>query len=42
MCQEEDIDIYKSCQDEYTIIDDRLRFSFKDGFILLLLIIDKC
>lgn len=35
VCQEEDIDIYKSCQDEYTIIDDRLRFSFKDGFILL-------
>jgi hypothetical protein len=35
VCQEEDIDIYKSCQDEYTIIDDILRFSFKDGFILL-------
>lgn len=35
VCQEEDVDIYKSCQDEYTIVDDRLRLSFKDGFILL-------
>jgi hypothetical protein len=35
VCQEEDIDIYKSCQDEYTVVDDKLRFSFKEGFILL-------
>ena len=35
VCQDEDIDIYRNCSDEYTVVDDRLRLSFKDGFILL-------
>lgn len=36
VCKENDIDsIYHSCQDEYTIVQDKLRFSFKEGFIAL-------
>lgn len=27
--------LYQSCQDEYTIVQDQLRFSFKEGFIAL-------
>jgi len=27
--------LYSSCQDEYTIVQDQLRFSFKEGFIAL-------
>lgn len=27
--------LYDSCQDEYTIVQDQLRFSFKEGFVAL-------
>ncbi len=27
--------LYSSCQDEYTIVQDQLRFSFKEGFVAL-------
>lgn len=35
VCREEDMSIYSSCRDEYTVVQDNLRFSFKEGFIAL-------
>lgn len=36
VCKEEGMEnLYSSCQDEYTIVQDQLRFSFKEGFIAL-------
>lgn len=36
VCEEEDFNnLYQSTQDEYTIIGDRLRFSFKEGSIAI-------
>lgn len=32
---EENMNIYKSCTDEYTILNDKIRTSFKEGLILL-------
>ena len=31
----ENHDIYKSCEDEYTIVQNKIRTSFKEGFVLL-------
>lgn len=31
----EDSEIYKNCKDEYTIVNNKIRTSFKEGFILL-------
>lgn len=32
---EEEATVYSSCEDEYTVVQDSLRFSFKEGFVLL-------
>lgn len=31
----EDVDIYKSCVDEYTIVEDKIRTSFEEGLIII-------
>lgn len=31
----EDVDIYKSCIDEYTIVEDKIRTSFEEGLVLI-------
>ena len=31
----EDVDIYKTCVDEYTIVEDKIRTSFKEGLVLI-------
>nr|DAF03206.1 MAG TPA: hypothetical protein [Caudoviricetes sp.] len=31
----EDVDIYKSCIDEYTIVEDKIRTSFEEGLVLV-------
>jgi len=35
VCDDRDNKIYHNVQDEYTIAGDRLRFSFKDGFVAI-------
>lgn len=34
VCQEDD-ELYASCIDEYTIVDNKIRFSFKDGSVAI-------
>lgn len=31
----EDVDIYKTCVDEYTIVEDKIRTSFEEGLVLI-------